>query len=535
LKKYGNVTEVSNSNIDSLLVDLKDYNHVIIGYHKTDKAWKKHEFTENELNWIQKIAESNNVVLDVFSKPYILLPIKSFENIESLIVSYQNGDIAQDVSAQIIFGAISSKGRIPVSINDFYKQGDGLKTNPIKRLGFTAPENVGLNSTTLAKIDSITNKAIDNRITPGAQVLVARKGKVVYQKSFGYHTYKKLTKVKNSDIYDVASLTKIMSTLPNVMLAYDKKKITLDTRIGEMLPETYLTNKDSIIFKDFMSHHARLQAWIPFYKATIDSVTKKPLREYYRKTYSKAFSVQVSENLFLRNDYKDSIMEKIICSDLLPKKEYRYSDFTFILLKEYLEKSNKKTLDVLAEDNFFSKIGMNNTLYNPLRKYDQDEIPPTEYDRYFRHSIIQGYVHDMAAAMQGGVAGHAGIFSNAMDVAKIMQMYLQKGYYGDTQFFSEKTFEDFNTCYFCEEGNRRGLGFDKPQLKGESPTCGCASITSFGHTGFTGGITWADPEEDLIYVFLSNRTYPDSNASNKLSRENIREKIQKVIYDSIIN
>ena len=177
---------------------------------------------------------------------------------------------------------------------------------------------------------------------------------------------------------------------------------------------------------------------------------------------------------------------------------------------------------------------MNNTLYNPLQKFDKSVIAPTEIDTYFRHDIIQGYVHDMEAAMEAGVGGHAGIFSNAIDVAKMMQMYLQKGNYGGIQYFSEATFSDFNTCWFCNEGNRRGLGFDKPQLSKEGPTCGCVSMSSFGHTGFTGTMAWADPETDIVYVFLSNRTYPDSNLPNKLSKENIREDIQKVIQDAII-
>ena len=256
--------------------------------------------------------------------------------------------------------------------------------------------------------------------------------------------------------------------------------------------------------------------------------------KYYQKTELKNFSIQVAENLFLRNDYKDSIIKRIIDSKLLAKKEYKYSDFTFILLKEYLEQQHKLSLDAMAEKNFFSKLGMNNTTYNPLRKFDMSNIVPTEIDNYFRFQNIHGYVHDMGAAMQGGVAGHAGVFSNAMDVAKMMQMYLQKGNYGGIQFFSEQTFNDFNTCFFCSEGNRRGLGFDKPQISSAGPTCGCVSSKSFGHTGFTGTMTWADPETELIYVFLSNRTFPDANLPNRLSKDNIREDIQKIIQDAII-
>jgi len=536
LKKYTDVTEVTHSNIDSLNVELKKYDKVIIGYHVSDKTWwKKHEFSIKELDWIQKIAANNKTILDVFSKPYVLMPLKEIDQLEAIVVSYQNGDVAQEVSAELLFGAIEAKGILPVSINEEFKVGFGLSTNKINVLGFSNPETVGMNSAKLKEIDGIIKKAIDGKMTPGAQVLVARKGKVVYQKAYGYHTYANDTKVKNSDIYDIASLSKIVGTLPNVMLDYDKGKINMSTRLGQMVHKTKGSDKDSISFKELLSHYARLQAWEPFYKATIDSVTKRPLSQYYKKTNTKGFTTQVAENLFIRDSYKDTIIDKIIKSKLLPKKEYKYSDFTFILLKEYLETHHHKTLDEMAEENFFSKLGMSNTSYNPLIKFDKDVIPPTEKDRYFRYDVIQGYVHDMAAAMQGGVAGHAGVFSNAMDVAKMMQLFLNKGNYGGVQYFSEKTMEDFNTCYFCPEGNRRGVGFDKPQIKGDGPTCGCASITSFGHTGFTGTMAWADPEKELIYIFLSNRTFPDSNASNKLSKENIREDIQQIIYDSIIN
>ena len=341
-------------------------------------------------------------------------------------------------------------------------------------------------------------------------------------------------KVQNSDIYDVASVTKMVATLPNVMQQYDKGNVKLDSKLGEMLPFFNGTNKQDITFKDLLSHYARLQAWIPFYKATLDA-EKCPSDKYYSLYSKEGFTNQVCENLYIRNDYQDSIMKQIADSKLLDKKEYKYSDFTFIILKEYLEKATGKTIDELSTTNFYKTLGMNNTMYNPLRKFDASVIPPSENDTYFRNTTVQGYVHDMAAAMQGGVAGHAGIFSNAMDIAKMMQMYLQKGNYGEHQYFSPSTFDTFNTCYFCAEGNRRGLGFDKPQLGKEGPTCGCVSMSSFGHTGFTGTMAWADPETEIVYVFLSNRTYPGNTEVNKLSKENIREDIQKVIQEAILD
>jgi len=533
LKKYTEITEVFDENVDSLNVKLKEFNTVIVGFHKSDKAWKKYDFTETELLWLQEIAKKNVVILDVFTKPYSLLTIPTFDEIEGVVVSYQNSDIAQIVSAELLFGAIDAKGKLPVSINSNFAENDGLTTEKLDRLGFATPENVGMKSETLSKIDNFANYAIANKMTPGIQVLVSRKGKVIYQKSYGYHTYDNKVKVVNSDIYDIASLTKIVSTLPNVMQQYDQQKITMETTLGTMLPIFDSSDKRDINFKELLSHYARFQAWMPFYQETLDDF-KKPSSKYYSKFFNEQFSKKVADSLFIRNDYHDTIMKKIIESKLLPKKEYKYSDFTFIILRDYLERITGKKLDVLVQENFYSSIGMNNTTYNPLNKFNKYIIPPTEMDTYFRYQVLQGYVHDMEAAMEGGVAGHAGIFSNAMDVAKIMQMYLQKGSYGGKRYFSEKTFTDFNTCYFCAEGNRRGIGFDKPQLPGTSgPTCGCASLTSFGHTGFTGTMTWADPETEIVYVFLSNRTFPEATV-NKLSKENIREDIQKVIYEAIV-
>ena len=532
LNKYTEVTEIKSDDLDELLVLLENYTKVIVGYHKADGAWKNHDLSFKELLWIDRIAKQKKTIVTFFTKPYSLLNIKNFSAIESVVLAYQNNDIAQITAADIIFGSKSAKGKLPVSINDNFEVNDGIVTQNLNRLAFGVPENVGMSSKTLAKIDDIANYAILNKMTPGAQIIVARKGVVVYQKSFGYMTYENKDKVENTNLYDVASLTKILSTLPNLMVQYEKGKIKLDTKLSTMLPIFKKTNKANITFLDLLTHQARLKPWEPFYKATLNSAGF-PAEKYYRKTYTDEFSIQVSENLFLRKDYNDTIMKVIADSELLPKKEYKYSDFSFILMKEYLERITSKTLDELADDNFYSFMGARSMTYNPLRKFDMRYIAPTEIDNYYRYTKVQGYVHDMGAAMQGGVSGHAGLFSNALDVAKMMQMFLQKGTYGGHEFFSEETMDVFNKCYFCKEGNRRGLGFDKPQLGEAGPTCGCVSLTSFGHTGFTGTMAWTDPEKEIVYIFLSNRTYPEAKTNN-LSKNNIREKIQKVIYEAII-
>lgn len=531
LKKYAEVTVVADASLDSLQIKLRPFTTVIIGYHKADIAFRNDDFKPNEVLKINSLAKNNTVILNVFAKPYALVPIINFDNIEGLVVSYQNSAIAQVVAAELLFGAIEAKGKLPVSINTNFKVNDGLPTEKLNRLGFTTPENVGMNSTILSKIDAIANQAINDKMTPGIQVLVARKGKVIYQKSFGHHTYDKSTEVQDSDIYDVASLTKILATLPNVMQQYDQQKINLETTLGTMSPIFNDSNKGNINFKDLLSHYAGLAAGIPFYKASMDK-SKLPSEVYFRKVAEPQFLKKLGDSLFIRNDFNDTIMKMIVESKIAVKKEYKYSDLTFMILKDYLEKTMGKTLDILIQENFYRSLGMNNSSFNPLMKFNKNRIPPTEMDTYFRRQLLQGYVNDLSAALEGGVSGHAGIFSNAMDVAKMMQLYLQKGSYGNQQYFSEKTFDDFNTCYFCAAGNRRGVGFDKPQLGASGPTCGCASMTSFGHTGYTGTMAWADPETQIVYVFLSNRTFPVST-ENRLSKANIREDIQSVIYEAI--
>ncbi len=536
LKKYAKITEVKSDNLDQLIQKLKHFNLVIVGFHKSNSSpWKSYKFTNKELVWLQEIARTNEVILNIFSKPYTLDALKSYSNFEGVVVGYQNSATAQKLSAQILFGALSAQGQLPVSIsNSMYKVGHGLQTSKIDRLSFGLPESVGMSSAKLSKLDSVANFAIDDKMTPGIQLLVARKGKVIYDKNFGYHTYSKQRKVRAEDLYDLASLTKILVTLPLLMELVEHGSVDLDDRLGDILPQYKKTNKSQITLKEMLSHYARLQPWIPFYQSTLDSVTNKPISRFFRTKKSKKYPIEISENSFLRTDFTDTIHQNIIDSELLDEKKYRYSDLPYYILKDYLESFYDVSLDALIQQRFYKTIGANYSTYNPLEKFDKTQVIPTEKDTYFRFDTVHGHVHDMGAAMQNGVGGHAGLFSNANDVAKLMQMYLQYGHYGGKQFLTPKTIDAFNTCYFCEEDNRRGVGFDKPQLDEEGPTCGCISMTSFGHSGFTGTYAWADPEEEIIYVFLSNRTFPDSK-NNRLLKENIRTEIQRLIYEAILD
>ncbi|MEZ7855844.1 MAG: serine hydrolase, partial [Polaribacter sp.] len=489
---------------------LKPYNYVIIGFHKSNlHPWKSYKISNKELVWLQEIAKEKTVVLDVFTSPYSLLKIKSFTNIESVIVSYQNSKLSQEISAQLLFGAIAAKGKLPVSIGTEFKEGSGITSTNLSRFQYTLPEAAGLSSKKLALIDKIADTIIQEKMAPGFQVFVARNGKVVFEKSYGYHTYDKKIKVKNSDIYDLASLTKILASLPLIMKAEEEGKIRLTANLRDVLPSFSNSNKDTVTVKEILSHFGRLKSWIPFYKDTQDSITGKNLGQFYSKQESNDFKTKVAENLFINESYKDSILKYIKDADQNETSGYGYSDLGYYIFKEVLEKKYNKPLDKLVDDTFYKSLGANRTSYLPLHKFNKSEIVPTEKDDYFRDQLLHGNVHDMGAAMLGGIGGHAGLFANANDVGKIMQMYLQKGFYGGKRYLKSETIGKFNQRYFSDEKVRRGLGFDKPQLDLEvKATCGCVSDESFGHSGFTGTYTWADPKSGLVYVFLSNRVYP---------------------------
>lgn len=535
LRKYSKIQKVSNNNLNELIDTLEDFDLVIIGFHKSNAhPWKSFDFSNKELVWLHEISRKNKTILSVFASPYSLLNIKSFNNLEGILVAYQNSEIAQNIAAQTIFGALEANGKLPVSIKDEFPLGTGERSVGTKRLQYSIPESVGMSSQNLAKIDSVAALVVEEKMAPGLQILVARKGVVIYEKSFGFHTDKKKSKVKNSDVYDVASLTKILASLPMLMKAEEENKIALSSTLKKILPKFKKSNKDTLTVQEILSHYGRLKAWIPFYKLTQDSITKNNLKEFYSQSKSKKFSIKVAENLYLNNSYKDSIYKFIRDSEQRLKAGYKYSDLGYYLFKEALEKKYKSSLDDLVQEQFYKPLGANRMTYLPLNKLDKSSIVPSEKDTYYRNQLLHGYVHDMGAAMLGGVGGHAGLFANANDVAKMMQLYLQKGYYGGKRYFKKETFDKFNKRYYSDQKVRRGLGFDKPQLDSTvMATCGCVSEESFGHSGFTGTYTWADPESEIIYVFLSNRVFPTME-NKALVKRNIRTSIQQIIQEAIL-
>jgi|TARA_B110000196_G_scaffold240816_1_gene209331 beta-N-acetylhexosaminidase len=545
LKAYAHVDDVVGYDYKNIINQAKinKWDAIIIGWHpnKVDNnPFLNTKFSSKEIQLIRKVSSKIPVIVNVFANPYSVYEIEKLNNIKSIIISYQNNEIAQKVTVDSMFGVNEIDGKTPVRAGKKYPLGSGIKILSKQFLGYSEPSLEGFDASKLNAIDQLAKTAIDSFMTPGIQMLIARHGKIVYQKNFGYHTYDKLTKVTDSSIYDVASLTKILATLPLVMRDVSIGKINLDTKIGELLPKWKDSNKQNISLKEILSHNGRLQPWIPFYKETLTN-DGKPKKRFYNTEYSRSHKLKVTENLYLKNRFEKQILKKIKQSELIDtlklksyKRKDNYSDLTYYILKQYLEAAHNTRLDFLVEDKIYSQLGLYFTTYNPKNKYSKDIIVPSEVDSYYRHTTLQGDVHDMGAAMLGGIGGHAGIFSNAYEVAIIMQMYLQKGFYNNKKLFSKSTFDLFNSCYYCEYGNRHGVGFDKPQIEGVGSTCGCISKESFGHSGFTGTYAWADPEKEIVFVFLSNRTFP--TMENKLLvSHNIRTRIQGLLYDALEN
>lgn len=531
--KIDNLDEIDILKTESTSFIESNYKTIIIGVHaNSETPWKSYNLKKEEIIFINRISKKVNVILNIFGSPYMLNRFKNIKNINGIIISYQNSKVFQKKSAQLIFGAIESTGILPVSIGKLFSTGQGLELNKINRLSYGLPESVNLSSEKLNKIDSLAQIAIDSSMTPGMQILVAKDGKVIYDKNFGYLTYKKKQRVNHNTIYDIASLTKILVTLPIVMKMVEQGKLSLDTKLKEIIPQYINSNKSDKTIKEVLSHFANLKSWIPFYKSTLDTVNKRPNPLYYKKSFSHEYNIKVTENLYLLSSFKDSININIKNSELNNDK-YKYSDLPYYILKEYIENYYSSDLSSIIDSQMYNKMGLTHSSFFPKEINSLENIAPTEIDDYFRFQEIRGTVHDMGAAMQGGIGGHAGLFSNVNDVAKIMQMFIQDGDYGGERYLNKSTINLFNKCYYCNEDNRRGVGFDKPQIKDDGPTCGCVSMNSFGHSGWTGTYTWADPDEKIVYVFLSNRSYPNS-VENKLLKNNIRTDIQKLIYESII-
>lgn len=524
--------------LDTLIAKLYNYNVIILSLHdmsqRTTDGFSLGALDRSLIATLQKMGKK--VVLNVFGPPYSLNSLPGAENCAAVVMSYESHDYIEDISAQLLFGGVAASGKLPVSTN-FWKSGTGISTTAT-RLKYTMPEEIGFSRSTLDKIDSIVKDGIKQKAYPGCQVFIAKDGKVIYQKSYGYFTYgdpstTKNHAVNNNDLYDIASVTKIVATVPSVMKMVDEKQMKLDDTLSIYLPELKTTNKSNIIIREMLAHQAGLQAWIPFYLTT----TNKDLslkKGYYAKTFSDSFPMFVAPSVFLMRHYNDSIYKAINRSPVKPEHKFLYSDLGYYYLKKIIEKKSDTLMSCYVKDNFYTPLGLTTMGYQPRLKFPPQRCAPTENDKVFRHQQLQGDVHDQGAAMMGGIGGHAGVFSNANDVGVMMQLFLNGGTYGGQRYFNTETVNEFTKQQYPQNKNRRGIGFDKPEsdtLK-TNPASDNVSPASYGHQGFTGTQAWADPETGMVFVFLSNRVYPDAE-HNKLAKLGIRTQLMYLIAEEM--
>lgn len=480
---------------------------------------------------LQKLSEHSKVIVVEFGPPS---KISLVEQVKTILQAYSDHEVVQKIIPQILFGAAHSSGMLPISINERIAANQGLVTTELGRLGYATAETVELNSRTLEGITKIAEEAIARQTTPGCQIIVARKGKIVYEKSFGAQTYDNLIPINDESIYDLASVTKVAATLQVTMFLYEKGLLDIYKKASCYLPELLHSDKKDIIIKDILTHQAGLTPFVPFWINTVKDSLFLP--EYYSLVKNEQYPWQVAPNLFAVKSLRDSLWSWSIKSKMRIKPprtpyNYVYSDVGLYILHHLNDKLLNQPQEEFLQQNLYEPLGAATMGYLPLERFEPDRIVPTENDKLFRKALLLGTAHDEGAAMLGGVAGHAGLFGNAHDLAKLGQMLLQKGYYGGQQYFKPETVNYFTSKQF--DTSRRGLGWDKPvQSEWNSPTSIFASPETFGHTGFTGTCIWVDPKFELVYVFLSNRVYPD-RSNTKLSTLNIRSRIQDVIYQSI--
>jgi len=567
LSKYTSVSHFSIDNqtsvneIEQVREYLKKYNLLILSiYSNSRKASDNYGISEKYLQVINSFSREKKVVLNLLANPYSLEFWKGNSSFSSILIGYYPSPESEQYTTEAIFGGIGCRGKLPVSAGD-YIYGTGLKTKK-NRLSRGLPEEENVNGDILLKIDSIAKLAVREQATPGCQVLVSKNGVVIYEKAFGYHTYDKKEPVELSHLYDLASITKITATAPVLMKLSDEQRFNVDSSLQYYLPELDTTNKGPLNIKDILTHQARLKPWIPFYLSLIEGydTDEKIMSRTFSKAYpnkvgnvaylikgykfrdsilspvkTDTFSYQVADNLYISKFYEDSIFSRIRSSELQEEKKYLYSDLGYYYFKEIIEKITKKPIEEYVQDAFYKKLGASTLGYKPLERFPKSEIVPTEDDKIFRKQLVHGYVHDPGAAMLDQVGGHAGLFSNANDLAKMMQMYLQFGEYGGERYLSSTILQQFTTCQFCPD-NRRGIAFDKadPDTAKVLSVSKSVSPASFGHSGFTGTMAWVDPEYNLIYIFLSNRINPDAE-NKQIYRLNIRPSIHDVIYQALEN
>ena len=566
-KVLGNYTRIDHFNLpdnftesesNEMIKNLGSYNLVITGVHSLYECRDRRSFTgnkaisnnsiqpygvsENLRNLLFRISMIRNSIVVLFANPYAINEIKEFGHPDGLVVAYQNTTLAQELAAQLVFGGVGASGKLPVSIGSRYPLKAGLTTGPPVRLKYTQPEEVGLNSIRFNEsVDSIVNNALKYKAFPGCNVLIAKDGKVIFRKAYGFHTFEERIPAQLDDIYDLASVTKVTGALPAFLKLYEEGKYQLDKPFSTYWPDwrkgfLHPSNKSDLTARELLTHQAGLIPDVLFWKETVND--KGLMNKWYRSEEDERFNLEVAPGLYLDNGFRKHVYKAIRKSPLNSRGKYVYSDLFFVMAPAVITRLSGVNYTDYLDQNFYRPLGATTVTYRPSRKFSDDQIVPTEYDNYYRKRLIHGSVHDESSAVLGGISGNAGLFASANDLAKIVQMYVQFGTYGGKRYLNHSTMEEFTTIQFPQNKNRRGLGFDKPLIDNQkfdrenSYPCPAVSPQSFGHSGFTGTFFWADPSNGLIYIFLSNRVYP-TRENNKISEMNVRTDILQLVYDQL--
>ncbi|MFN0213315.1 MAG: glycoside hydrolase family 3 N-terminal domain-containing protein [Saprospiraceae bacterium] len=536
--------DVTDSLAIKLLDTLRQYDIVLVGMYGIRTTPRPNRtvnpepgpdtiygLTHSEIDFLRKLNQKHSIALTVFGNPYTY---RWMDPAPLILQAFTEDPMAQQLAAQSLFGASDLNGILPVTAAPWARFGQGMKKIfHKKRLGYALPESVGMSTDTLALMDGIVKEMINTGAAPGCQILVAKDNKIVWQKSYGHYTYDLMQPVTNETIYDLASVTKVAATTISMMKLVEDQKVLLDAPMSAYVPELKKTDKKDLNVREIMAHHAGLQAWIPFYQQTL-TPEKMPSTNIYQSKAQGGFEVPVAKDMFISNAWLDTVWQQIFNSPLSGNKNYKYSDLDLYLCARAVQNLSGVSVDMFADREFYRPLGLGTTTYNPWKKALTLRCAPTEEDNYFRHQKLQGYVHDMGAAMLGGVSGHAGLFSNANDLAKIFQMLLNGGNYGWKQYLKPETVRLFTTRFAAS--TRRGIGFDMKELddKLTANMSALAGKNAFGHLGFTGICAWADPDKNLIFIFLSNRTYPTME-NNKLGNADFRPRLQSIVYRAISN
>lgn len=525
---------------NALLGRLKPYDLVIASVHGTTfKVEKEFGIPQITLDFLRRLGDQNKMAFALFANPYRLTQAYGAHRWGAVLCAYEENDDTQDLVAQALFGGIGVSGRLPVTASSYFSQGRGLVLPAFDRLSYGLPEADSVRTADLQDIDAIVREGLVKQAYPGCRVLVARDGHVLWDKAYGTTSYAGGRAVRTDDVYDLASVTKVAATTLAVMKLYDEGRIDLDATLG-----TYVKDLEPkypvharLVLRDILTHQAGLVAFVPYHSRLVRE--GRPRADVFSAVADAEHSVRVAEGLFMKPAYQDSLWAAMLAAPVKARGEYVYSDLDFHFMARVVEAVTGEKLDAYVERTFYRPMGLSTMGYLPWKRLPTDRVMPTEDDHDFRMRLLRGDVHDQGAALLGGVAGHAGLFSDANDLAALLQMLLNGGTYGGARYLSDSTIATFTRCQFCANmvpqagDNRRGLGWDKPQPSGRpGPACDCVSYLSFGHTGFTGTQVWADPLDKTIYIFLSNRVHP--NASNKkLGELNIRTRIQEVVHAAV--